>query len=485
MTAFVPLTTTVAEREALQELPTPARPRVDPADVVVPAGYRVEVVLVGLSMPCGMGFAADGTLFVLEGGSTWPTRPYLPARILRLDPDGRLGVVTEEALGGPRHVAVYDGALLVSCKGGRQSRIDRIDLATGAREVLVDGLPNGGWHEPGGPVFGPDGLMYFAQGSVSQQGVVLPQGFQVDVARHPGVHDVPGEDVVLTGNNVQTYDPTAPYPYLVETGPFKPFRTPARRGEVVRGELRCSSGLWRAQPDGSEMELVAWGIRNPYGMAFGEDGDLYVTDNDFEETSDRAIQGDPDRIWRIEAARRPHGSHPRPAWYGFPDICGDGLPAWHESHLPRRGQPAEPLIEDPPPWAGPAVFLEQPHSAMAGLDACRTDAFGYRGRLFACEWGTLAPMNSPDPADRDHGFRVVSVDPADGTAEVFMRNPRPGPASALGTGGLERPVDAAFAPDGSLYVLDFGVSPVMNENTHISYGHTGVLWRVVRDGSAP
>jgi hypothetical protein len=112
MTAFVPLAATVMEREAVQDLPVPARPRVDPADVVVPHGYRVEVVLVGLSMPCGMGFADDGTLFVLEGGSTWPTRPYLPARILRLEPDGNLGVVTEEALDGPRHDLLIRGCFL-------------------------------------------------------------------------------------------------------------------------------------------------------------------------------------------------------------------------------------------------------------------------------------------------------------------------------------------------------------------------------------
>src|SRR5947207_1829874 len=88
------------------------------------------------------------------------------------------------------------------------------------RDVLV---PDGGWHEPGGPLFGPDGLMYFAQGSVSQNGVALPQGFFVDYARQPRVHDVPGQDVVLTGNNVDTYDPAAPFPFYVKTGPFKPF----------------------------------------------------------------------------------------------------------------------------------------------------------------------------------------------------------------------------------------------------------------------
>jgi hypothetical protein len=148
---------------------------------------------------------------------------------------------------------------------------------------------------------------------------------------------------VLTGNNVQSYDPTSPYPYYVETGAFKPFGVPAAPGEVVRGELKCSSGVWRCRPDGSGLELLAWGVRNPYGMAVAEDGGLYVSDNDVEETGDRAIANDPDRIWRIRTADLPQGSVESPDWFGFPDICGDGLPAWHESHLPGRGTPAKPL----------------------------------------------------------------------------------------------------------------------------------------------
>ena len=55
---------------ALRSLPTTARPRVDPADVVVPDGYRVEVVMAGLSFPTAIEFAPDGTVFVAEGGST-------------------------------------------------------------------------------------------------------------------------------------------------------------------------------------------------------------------------------------------------------------------------------------------------------------------------------------------------------------------------------------------------------------------------------
>ena len=111
------LPTVAASPETLQQLTTPARPRLVPADVVLPAGYRAEVVPAGSSMPCGMG-VDDGTAPVLEGGSPWPTRPHLPDRILRLLTDGTLDVLGEEPLGGPRHIALRDGAAHVSAKGG-------------------------------------------------------------------------------------------------------------------------------------------------------------------------------------------------------------------------------------------------------------------------------------------------------------------------------------------------------------------------------
>ena len=477
------LRATPVSPDRLRDLPTPARRVVDGADVAVPDGYEVEPLVVGLSFPCGMGFADDGRLFILEGGSTWPTRPYMPSRVLCLEPSGELKVIGMETLGGPRGVAWRDGAIYVSDKGGYHSRIVRYDLQSGQRTMVVDGLPNGGWHEPGGPIFSPrDGLMYFAQGSVSQNGVILPQGYTVDLAKHPLAHDVPGQDVTLTGNNVWSRNPLAPYPLPTETGPFKPFGQRARQGEVVKGELKCSTGLWRARPDGSELELLAWGLRNPYGMAFSEDGELYVSDNNMEEKGERAVAEDPDRIWHIRNARLPHGTVKEPEWYGFPDICADGLPVWDERHLPQMGTAAEPLLADPPRWAGPAAFIESPHSCMTKLDFCRSDAFGYRGKLFACEWGTLAPLNSPREHELTNGFRVIAVDVERGTSEIFLRNTQPGPASRVGSGGVERPVDCKFHPDGtSLYVLDFGVSRV-TRGYMWSFAHTGVLWRVSRMG---
>jgi hypothetical protein len=63
---------------------------------------------------------------------------------------------------------------------------------------------------------------------------------------------------------------------------------------------------------------------------------------------------------------------------------------------------------------------------------------------------------------------------------VFLRNARGGPGSAVGGGGIERPVDCKFSPDGrSLYVLDFG-SVRVTDSYMQAFGHTGVLWRVTR-----
>lgn len=467
--------------EALQTLPTTVRPKVDARDVVVPDGYTVEALIVGLSVPTTIEFAPDGTLFIAEGGSTWPTRPGMPPRILTLTPDGELDVFATEVFGGPRGFAFHDGKLYVSAKGGYHSRIVSYDLATRERTVLLDNLPNGGWHEPGGPVFGPDGLMYFGQGSISLNGVVGPAGFTVDIAKHPRAHDVPGVDITLTGNNDWSRHPAAPYPFLMETGAYKSYGVTAQKGEVVKGERLCSTGIWRARADGSDVELLAWGVRNPWGMTFDEHGELFVGDLCMEEKDPRPVANDSSKIWHIKNAKQPHGSITTPDWYGFPEICGDGLPVWEGHHRPLRGPTAQPLIENPPPWAGPAVYLTPTHAALGKMDFCRSDAFGHRGELFLCQYGTYWPLNSMRPHDANNGFNVVRVDVNTGKAEMFLHNLLPGPASAHpGTGGIERPVDCTFSPDGrSLYVLDFGFNSATKHNV-FAYAHTGVLWRITK-----
>ncbi len=484
--AWKPIHATTGSADSLKNLPTTIRPKVDPADVLVPDGYQLEALVVGLSFPTCMEFGDDGTLYIGEGGSTWPTRPALPPRILSLDPKGKLGVLGAETFGGPRGMAFQNGNLYVMAKGGYTTRLVKFDTKTGKRSIILDKFPSGGWHEPGGPVISPkDGLLYYAQGTVSLYGAVDPEGFTVDLAKQPRAHDVPGADVTLTGNNVWSRNPTRSFPFLAETGPYKPYGVPSRKGEVIKGEKFCNGAVWRSKADGTEVELLAWGIRNPYGLAFNEAGELYVSDNDYEEKGDRAVGEDPDAIWHIKGASKPHGSITEPEWFGFPDIAHDGLPVWDEKHRPNRGQPAQPFLQNPPKWAGPAAALIAPHTCECRMDFSRSDDFGYKGELFLAQFGTYAPLNTNREEALNRGFQVARVNVQTGSVEPFLRNKQAGPASYHpGAGGLERPVDCKFSPDGkSLYILDFGVNKALRETVTV-YGHTGVLWRLSKKGAS-
>jgi hypothetical protein len=157
------------------------------------------------------------------------------------------------------------------------------------------------------------------------------------------------------------------------------------------------------------------------------------------------------------------------------------LPVNHEKHLPISGEPAMPIIQDPPPWAGPAVFLEKPHSVMCKMDFCQSDFFGFKDELFLCEWGSLAPINTTRPEALTRGFKVIRINVTNGTSEDFFTNSSPGPASAVNSGGIERPVACKFSPDGkSLYVLDFGVVKIIN-GAVLAFAHTGVLWKITKN----
>ena len=83
------------------------------------------------------------------------------------------------------------------------------------------------------------------------------------------------------------------------------------------------------------------------------------------------------------------------------------------------------------------------------------------------------------------GYKVVRVDVGSGVIEDFAANrgATNGPASRLGTGGLERPIAARFDPTGTaLYVVDFGVLTMTSKGSTPHPG-TGVLWRITRTGA--
>jgi hypothetical protein len=70
-------------------------------------------------------------------------------------------------------------------------------------EDIINGLPSFGDHHNNRVIFGPDGKMYFGQGTVTNSGVVGEDNARW-IKEHPFCHDYPGSFISLTGKNFKT-----------------------------------------------------------------------------------------------------------------------------------------------------------------------------------------------------------------------------------------------------------------------------------------
>jgi glucose/arabinose dehydrogenase len=447
--------------------------RVEPADVAVPPGYRIEVVTTGLTYPTGVAFDDEGTPHVVEAGYSYG-EDFTEARLLRIERDGRRTVVARGAHPPWTGVTFHQGAFYIAeggeKKGGRIVRV----TPDGQLTPLVSGLPSLGDHHTNGPAIGPDGSLYFAVGTATNSGVVGPDNANMGwLRRHPKFHDIPCQDVILNGANFTSDNPLTPEPGdTASTGAFVPFGTETRPDQVIPGQVPCSGAVFRLAPGTTSLELVAWGLRNPYGLAFSPSGRLYVTENGYDMRGSRRIYGAADHLWEVTPG----------TWYGWPDFTG-GRPVSQEWHKP-PGQPEVPqaLLRAHPGTPPKPVALFGVHSSSNRFDFSRSPEFGHVGEAFVAQFGDMTPETGKVFAPV--GFRVVRVDVATGVIHTFAANEDKGsggPASRLGRAGLERPMDARFDPSGrALYIVDFGVMTVDEQGNIRPYKETGVLWRVTR-----
>ncbi len=442
------------------------------ADIALPRGYAVEAVTKGLTFPTGVAFDDAGGVFVVESGYSYGEVWTVP-RLLRIEPEGSYRVIAEGGKRGPwTGVTWHDGAFFVSegsqLEGGRILRI----TPDGQMQAIVDGLPSFGDHHTNAPLIGPDGMLYFSQGTATNSGVVGEDNANFGwLQRFPGFHDIACRDLTLRGENFATPNPLQPgSKQEVETGAFSPFGTRTEPGQVVPGRLPCSGAILRVSPEGGELELVAWGLRNPFGLAFTSGGRLYATDNAYDVRGSRPVFGAGDLLWEIEPGQ----------WYGWPDFHGgQPLAAGDRFKAPRQPPPPQLLAEHPQPPPTPAAILGV-HSSSNGFDFSRNPVFGFVGEAFIAQLGDEGPVTGK--VMRPVGFKVVRVNVHDGVSHDFAvnRGKENGPASYLGTGGLERPVAARFDRDGTaLYVVDFGVMLHDREGA-MPVEKSGVLWRIVR-----
>ena len=450
----------------------PPRP-IQAADVAVPAGYRIEPVATGLTFPTGVAFDDLGRVYVVESGYSYGEAWTTP-RLLRLTPDGQPAVIATGGRNGPWNgVTFHQGAFYVAEGGELEGgRILRIDLQ-GTITPIVEGLPSFGDHHTDGPVIGPDGFVYFGQGTATNSAVVGEDNAKFGwLARQPTFHDAPCRDITLAGQNFESANPLPSAAQArVTTGAFAAFGTPTPQGQVIQGRIPCNGAILRVALSGGALELVAWGFRNPFGLAFAPDGRLYVAENGYDERGSRPVWGAADHLWVVTPG----------TWYGWPDFSGN-LPLTREDFKP-PGKPALSFLlaahPNPPPKP---VAVFGVHSSSNGFDFSRNPAFGHVGKAFVAQFGDMAP--SVGKILRPVGFKVVRVDVTNGVIEDFAVNKgrTNGPASWVGSGGLERPVAARFDPGGTaLYVVDFGVMTVSSQGPSPQAG-TGVLWRITREG---
>ena len=510
----------------------PAMRGYDPDAIRIPPGYAVEAFATKLDFPVDIAFGDQGEIFVAEGGlHTYGIKNHKhapPAQILRLLPNGTKEILYDKMVSLEeikKHdssndmpegiippitgITWHDGKLYVS----HRSRYSVLDPQNGQFKTIVNGLPMWGEFLNAKPIFDSNGQMVFHVPTQGNSGVIEEHWMKViNLFNKPKAHEIPGENVELTGRNfaVPYEDPETPSVSDKKvTGVYVPLGVKTDPGHVVKGEKICNGAFYRCNPDGSNLGRIAWGFRSCFGYRFSPDGRLVCTQNSANPMAPRGLWYDFETIYEDVPGE----------WYGWPDFFS-GIPitdARFEVHMGKgefvltdethrrllkgRSLPRQPLVRLPV------------HSAVEGLVFGRSD-FGLNpNHILVAEFGTIvmqfkgkqlypegvqnpdvekssnrtkraqAPGTPPPDVEFDWpGFKVQILDLTTGRTSDFLANKHPGPATA-GTGmGLERPIQLEWGPDGALYVVDFGVISLKMDGM-MAHPHTGAIWKVSRTDS--
>lgn len=410
-------------------------------------GYRIERLVSGLTYTTNACMNPAGDLFVLEGGFSYPYF-FVTPRLSRVRADGSMDVICEDFNGPAVGLLWHDGAFLVTHRGV----LSRVTL-DGAREDLITDLPAWGNHHTNHLEL-VDGMLYFGQGSATNTGFVgpdnlLPYGWLKD---HPDFCDVPPYDVTLTGVNMESRGSLNPFAHK-HTGAFLPFDTASTPGQVIPGQAKANCVIYRCHPDGSDLTVHSWGLRNPYSLALAPDGRLFCLDQGSDVLGSRPLKS-PDTIWEVKEG----------AWYGFPDFLG-GRPVGELAIEQEWDGDARCVMADHPDREPPYCHIPEIHAGAVQMQFATTDGFGHSGHAFIACFGSAAPFTTGGHfVKTPQGIR--RFDPHARTVHDFCRNDRPG----VGGSGPERPTAVRFSPDGrEMLVADYGVfgTPM-----------TGALWRI-------
>ncbi len=139
------------------------------------------------------------------------------------------------------------------------------------------------------------------------------------------------------------------------------FSVTNREGRILRHPN--TGGVLRMNPDGSDLEVFATGLRNPQEIAFDDDGNLFAVDNDGDLRDERErfvhIAEGSDSGWRLNWQFRD------PGWRAVtrqPDYN-----PWMDEHLWVPSHPDQPAYITPPLAhysVGPGSLVRNPGTAL-------------------------------------------------------------------------------------------------------------------------
>lgn len=411
--------------------------------------YRLEKLVSGLTYTTNACVTPDGDIYVLEGGFSYPYL-FATARLARVLDGGETEVIAEGFEGPAIGLLWHDGAFLVTHRG----TLSRVTL-DGSRTDLVTGIPSLGDHHTNHLAI-IDGTVYFGQGSATNAGFVGPDNLlpYVWLKDHPEFCDIPPFDITLTGVNMESRGSVNPFAHKV-TGAFRPFDEATEPGQLIPGSLKSTGVIYRCNPDGSDLAVHAWGLRNPFSVAVAPDGRLFCLDQGSDVRGSRPLSS-PDVIWEVREG----------AWYGFPDFLGGISVADLAAQQEWDGNTGFVMAEHPDREL-PFASVPDVHAAAVQMDFSTSEAFGYAGDAFIACFGSGAPITTGGKLIRTLQG-VQRFDFESRTFHDFYRNENTG----VGGSGPERPVAVRFSPDGSqLLVADYGIFGVPM---------TGALWRFSR-----
>lgn len=424
-------------------------------DIAVPDGYRAVRIVNGLNFPSAFTWDAAGNIYVLES-HTVPA-PMLKVKIVRIKTDGAIDRVSLEGPDAPNGdtaigLTFHDGWLYFSHEQKDATfSISRVRPTGGTVEAVLRGIPVTGDHDVNHLFFDRESTLYFGIGSATNSGVVASADpvNQKWLEKHPETRDLACRDLKLTDATFD--DPKG------KTGPYQPLGHADKR--EIKAEPMCTSSIYRLRAGSTTPELVAWGFRNPVGLAMDANGTLLVGMQGADERSTRPITNDPDSVLRVREG----------AWYGWPDYGANLTPF------------ATPPVIDlnasglTAPDRANLVAATKPHAAICAL-AVQSD-----GGVLVAEMGDFKPMTAKD--NERAGFQVERIDPGSGAISPYLRNRGSGdaqPASTLDLrNGFERPVDVRIGADGMIYVLDYGAFITTGPEPK-AFPKTGKLFRIER-----